>query len=192
MRGHMVSLAAVFATAGLVCAIVAIGISSVSGTPEGSVLAAPLPGGGAAHSSGSLPACSLAPVGGARRLRVGGACSGALPGGFACVRSEELLSLSLRRRIDARNVFYLTVSVPDFAGPGVYPESQAFAQIFGPATAPRWTARKALVVVEPDGSIELGRAFLGPEPATPAAGFVALRGQARCSAGRVGLGARRH
>jgi hypothetical protein len=192
MSRHWISLAAVLAAAGLVIAIVAIGVSSASGTPAGSVLAAPLPVGGAARPPVPLTACSFAASGGTSAIRVSGACSGRLTGAFACVKSGEFLALSLRRPLGARNVFYLTIVVPDFAGPGVYPESEAFAQIFGRANAPRWTDRKLLIVVDPAGSIELGRTVLAPEPGTPTAGRLTVVGQARCSADLVpGVGVRR-
>jgi hypothetical protein len=192
MSRHLISLAAVLAAAGLVIAIVAIGVSSASGTPAGSVLAAPLPVGGAARPPVRLIACSFTPAGGTSAIRVGGACSGKLTAAFACVRSGEFLALSLRRQLRAGDAFYLTIVVPDFVGPGVYPESEAFAQIFGIANAPRWTDRKLLVVVDPTGSIELGRTVLAPEPGTPTAGRLTVVGQARCSADLVpGLGVRR-
>jgi hypothetical protein len=191
MRRHLISLAAVLAAAGLVVAIVAIGVSSASGTPAGSVLAEPLPVGGAARSPVRVTACSFAPAGGTSAIRAGGACSGRLTGAFACVKSGEFLALSTRRPLGARNVFYLTIVVPDFVGPGVYPESEGFAQIFGPANAPRWTDRNLLVVVDPTGSIELGRTVLAPEPGTPTVGRLTLVGQARCSADLAGSGVRR-
>jgi hypothetical protein len=183
MRRHLISLAAVLAAGGLVVAIVMIAVSSASGTPEGSVLAAPAPVDGGASPSVSVPACMLAPGGGPNTIRVSGACSGILTGASACVRSPELLAFSLRRSLGVRNAFYLTVVVADYVGPGVYPESEAFAQIVGPAVSPRWTDRKVLVVIEPAGAIELGRSFLAPEPGTPAAGWITLRGQTRCSSG---------
>jgi hypothetical protein len=185
MSRHLISLAAVLAAAGLVIAIVAIGVSSASGTPAGSVLAAPTPVGGATRPPGSLTACSFAAAGGTRAIRVGGACSGRVTGAFACVKSGEFLALSLRRPLGGRNAFYLTIVVPDFVGPGVYPESEAFAQISGRTNAPRWTDRKLLVVVDPAGAIELGRTVLAPEPGTPTAGRLTLVGQGRCSADLV-------
>jgi hypothetical protein len=191
MRRHVISLAAMLAAAGLVVAIVAIGVSSASGTPEGSLLATPAPVDGAAPPSGPLPPCSLAPAGGTSGIRVTGACSGRLTGAFACVKNGDVLALSLRRPLGARNVFFLTVVVPDYVGPGVYPESEGFAQIVGPAASPRWTDRTLLVVVEPTGAIELGRSFLAPEPGTSAARWLTLRGQARCSADFAGFGIRR-
>jgi hypothetical protein len=192
MRRHALSLLALLSAAGLAVAIVAIAVSSASGTPEGSVLAAPPPARGAVPSPESLPACSLARGRTPARVRVDGACSVGFRGAFECVRSPDVLALTMRRAINPRAAFYVTLVVDDYAGPGVYPESKAFAQISGRPNVPRWSGRTALVVVEPSGSVELGRTYLAPEPATPATGYLALRGQSRCSERDAALGVKPH
>jgi hypothetical protein len=74
------------------------------------------------------------------------------------------------------------VLIPDYTGPGGYPESEAFAQITGPAESSRWTLRDAITSVSPNGTVALGRFVLRPEPGTPATGRLSMTGRAACAA----------
>ena len=71
---------------------------------------------------------------------------------------------------------------PELAGEGRYEEGQAYAQIVGPASTPRWTSRAVEVRVDATGAIELERAVLAPEPGTSARGSITLAGRAACAA----------
>jgi hypothetical protein len=191
VKPHLLTLAAIAAFAGLVVAVVAVAVSSASGTPSGSVLAGPSPGGGAQVRRLPPPACSLRSGDGPSAIPVSGACTGRLTAEFRCVKSGEFFALSIRRPLGRGHVFYLTVLVPDFTGPGGYPESEAFVQIIGPANPPRWTRRDAITRVSPAGSVELGRFLFAPEPGTPATGKILLHGHAACARPDRGLVAAR-
>ncbi len=181
MKRHVLSLAAVLACAALAGVIVAIAVSSASGTPGGSMLPTPRLGGGSAPPSVSVPACSVAGSRGASDIAVSGVCTGRLKDTFACVKGGGALALSVRRPLGGRAVFYLTVVISDYLGPGPYPEAEAFAQIVGPPSTLRWTDRDVLTRVDPSGAVELGRAALHAERGTPATGTIRLYGHAACS-----------
>jgi hypothetical protein len=92
-----------------------------------------------------------------------------------------LLALSLDRRFGTRGqTFYLTIAIPDFDGPGPYPEGAAVAQVTGLGNVSRWSNRELRIHVAADGSVELGRAALAPELGTPASGRLTIAGRARC------------
>jgi hypothetical protein len=181
VRRHLLTLAAILAFAGLVVAVVVVAVSSASGTPEGSVLAGPSPRGGAGVDHLPPPACSLRGAEGPSSIPVSGVCTGRLTGAFRCVRGEDFLALSISQPLSRGDVFHLTVLVPDFTGPGGYPESEAFLQIIGPADPPRWARRDAITSVSPEGTVELGTFLFAPEPGTPATGKILLHGHAACA-----------
>jgi hypothetical protein len=187
VKRHLLTLAAIVAFAGLVAAVVVVAVSSASGTPGGSVLGAPSPRGGPQVRHLPPPACSFEIADGPSAIPVSGACRGRLTGEFRCVKSEELFSLSIRRPLGKGNVFYLTVLIPDYTGPGGYPESEAFISIIGPADPPRWTRRDAITAVSPEGFVELGTFLFKPEPGTPASGKILLTGRAACAKPDRGL-----
>ena len=186
MRRHLLTLAAILAFAGLVVAVVVVAVSSASGTPGGELAAASGSTGPGVHGV-PPPACSLAGGDGPSSIPVSGVCHGRLTGEFRCVRNPEFFALSIRRPLAGPNVFYLTVLIPDYTGPGGYPESEAFLQIIGPAHPPRWTRRDAITAVNPEGSVELGTFHFRPEPGTPATGEILLHGHAACAKADRGL-----
>src|SRR5439155_18777543 len=108
----------------------------------------------------AVRACSLTGPHGPSVVAVSGACSGRLHDTFACVKGGGVLALSVRRPLGGKADFYLTVVIPDFLGPGAYPEAEAFAQVVGPLDALRWSDRDVITRVDPTGSVELGRAIL--------------------------------
>jgi hypothetical protein len=186
MKPRLLTLAAIGAVAGLVVAVVAVAVSSASGTPGGG-LAAPSPGPGSGVRPLPPPACSLPSADGPSAIPVLGVCVGRLTDEFRCVRGAEFFALSIRRPLGEGNVFYLTVLIPDYTGPGGYPESEAFIQIIGPADPPRWTRRDAITSVSPAGTVELGTFLFAPEPGTPASGKILLTGRAVCARPDRGL-----
>jgi hypothetical protein len=181
VKRYLLPLTTLLACAGAAAAIVAIAVSSASGTPGGSELATPRPSGGSPPAHVAIPPCRLAASGGASDITVSGACTGRLTETFACARNGGLFALSVRRPLAGRNVFYLTIVIPDFVGPGGYPEAEAFGQIVGPPNTPRWTDRDVAVRLDPTGSAEVARTLLHAEPGTPATGRIILLGHAACS-----------
>jgi hypothetical protein len=177
------TLAAALGVAVLVATITLLAVSSAGGTPEGAGLA-PSPAVPARpRVAPSVPACVLPGGRGPSAVPVTGVCTGHLRGTFACLaRLHEELTLSIRRPIGHGRVFNLTIVIPEYIGPGGYPESEAFAQITGTAHVPRWTHRETLTRVDPAGFVELGRTVLTPEPGTPAAGRILVIGHAECGA----------
>jgi hypothetical protein len=180
MKPHLLTLAAIGAFAVLVVTVVVVGVSSASGTPGGG-LAASSPRAGLPVRGLEPPACLLPSAGGPSSITATGVCKGKLQGEFRCVRSEDVLAVSIRRPLGGQNVLYLTILVPDYIAPGGYPESEGFMQIIGPADPPRWTTRDAITRVDPDGSLEVGTFLFKPEPGTPATGKILLRGHAVCA-----------
>jgi hypothetical protein len=186
VKPHLLPLAALGALAALVVAVVAVAISSASGTPGGG-LAPPSKRAGTGVPRLQPPACVLRGADGPSAIPVSGVCTGRLTGEFRCVKTGDFFALSIRRPLGGRNVFYLTVLIADYLAPGGYPESEGFAQIIGPADPPRWTRRDAITRVSPDGSVDLGRFLLAPEPGTPATGKILLSGHAACASPDRGL-----
>jgi hypothetical protein len=187
MRRSLLMLGALAALAGLAAAIVAVATSSASGTPGGSALGVPSRTGGHAVQHVPTPPCSLGSVPGPSAVAVRGVCSGKLTGEFRCARTSESFALSISRPLNGGNVFYLTILVADFTGPGGYPESEGFAQVIGPAIPPRWTRRDAITRVNADGTVELGVFRFAPEVGTPATGRFTLTGHAVCAEAERGL-----
>ena len=181
MRPRPSTVAAAIAFAALVVAIVVVARSSASGTPGGARIAAATPRQGVGVAEGTLTDCALPRGGGPSRIPLTGVCTGTLTAAFTCARSTEELALTIRRPLGGRNVFYLTILIPDFTGPGGYPESEAFVQVTGPPNALRWSRRDAITRVDPDGTILLGRFVFAPEPGTPATGQIRLHGRAACA-----------
>ena len=130
----------------------------------------------------TVPGCSLAAAGSASAIRVSGTCSGRLTGAFTCTKEAELLALSIKRSFGRQGrAFYLTLVVPDFAGPGAYSDVAAVAQITGLRNVSRWSNRALHLRVGANGAVELDRTALAPEPGTPANGRLTLRGRASCA-----------
>jgi len=187
VKRHLLTLAAIVALAAVVVVIVVVAVSSASGTPGGGALGAPAVRSGPAVRRLPSPTCSFGSADGPSAIEVSGECTGKLTGEFRCVRNEEFFGLSIRRPLGRRDAFYLTVLIPDYAGPGGYPESEGFVQIIGPAEPLRWTRRDAITRVNGDGSVELGRFPFAPEPGTAATGKILLHGHAACAAVDRGL-----
>ena len=175
-------LVALLGVAVLAATITLLAVSSAGGTPSGSELAPDPPAATGPRVAPAVPACVLPKTGGPSRVPVTGVCRGGLRGEFSCLaRLHEELTMSIRRPIGHGRVFNLTIVIPDYIGPGGYPESEAFAQITGAAHVPRWTHRDTITRVDPSGFVELGRTVLRPEPGTPAAGRMLVLGHAVCA-----------
>src|SRR5919201_6583108 len=91
------------ACAGLAAVIVAIAVSSASGTPRGSLVASPRLTGGAPLADPPLPSCSMSGSRGASELAFRGVCTGRLQETFACLRRLDELALSVRRPLGGRD-----------------------------------------------------------------------------------------
>jgi hypothetical protein len=174
--------AAIPAGAGLVAVIAFTAVSSADGAPRGSVLASPAKVAPTLIQQVLLGDCSTAGGAGPSSVRVNGPCGGLLTGRFACVRAGEFQAISIRRPVGRGRVFYLTIVISEFEGPGEYSQDVASAQVTGPVNSPRWTSlgSRIAIHVTRDGVFELGQGVLLPEPGTPASGVIALEGRAVC------------
>jgi hypothetical protein len=167
------------AAGALTAAIVTTAIVGASGAPTQSVLVQRLP---ASPVEVSAPSCSLASTGTASAIRVAGVCGGRLTGAFTCVERAKLLALSIDSPFGRRGqAFELTIVISDRVGSGRDSEAGAVAQVTGLGNVSRWSNRKLRVRVAPNGSVELSRSVLAPEPGTPATGELVLRGRAACA-----------
>ncbi len=179
MRPQPITVAAAVAVTTLAGVIVATAITGASGAPARSVLVNRL---SAAPVAMSAPSCSLASGGTTSAVRVSGVCEGLITGAFTCVERAKLLGLSIESPFGRRGqAFQLTVVVSESAGAGTKSEAAAVAQITGLGNVSRWSNRKLTVRVGPNGSVELDRSVLAPEPGTPATGRLTLRGRAACA-----------
>ena len=179
-----ITAAAILGVLLLAAVIVQVARSSADGTPAGSVLVVPATIATDDPVPIPQPACVLAgPAGDAdpdQAVVVSGACEGSLSGTFTCVEGDETQYLSTARPLEERGKLVVTIVVPDYDGPGRYPESAVYAQVSGTEVAPRWANRKVPLRVDQDGSVDLHGAVIAPEPGTPAEGDITLTGQARC------------
>jgi hypothetical protein len=173
---------AIISTAGLVALIAFTAVSSSDGAPRGSVLAAPAKVLPTLIDAEALGDCTTTGGAGPSSIRMSGSCSGLLTASFGCVRAGDLQAISIRQRAGRGLVFYLTIVIPEFEGPGHYSQDVASAQVIGPANTPRWTTSGSHIAIEvtPDGVFELGQGVLLPEPGTPATGVITLEGRAVC------------
>jgi hypothetical protein len=192
VRRHLLTFAAIAASAGLVVAVVVVAVSSASGTPGGTALGGPSPRAVVRVRQLPVPTCVFQGGRGPSAVSVSGECSGELKGEFRCVKSGDGMSVSIRRLLSEGNVFYLTFLVPDYRRPGRYPETEAVIQIIGPPNPPRWSVREAIAeeaisIVRADGSVELGTFAFEPEPGTPAMSAMLLQGHATCAVADRGL-----
>jgi hypothetical protein len=121
--------------------------------------------------------------GGPSSVRLDGPCAGRLTGAFTCVNEGETQGLAIRRRLADGSAFYLTITIPEFEGPGDYSQDDAAAQVIGPADVPRWTSLGFGIAIRATaaGVFDLGETTLLPEPGTPATGVITLSGRAACA-----------
>ena len=179
MRPQTITVAAALAVMTLAGVTVATAITGAHGAPARSMLVKRIP---AAPIVVSAPFCSLPSGGTTSAIRVGGVCRGRLTGAFTCVERGKLLGLSIDSPFGRRGqAFHLTIVISNSAGSGTYSEAAAVAQITGLGNVSRWSNRRLRVRVGPNGSVELVRSALAPEPGTPATGRLTLRGRASCA-----------
>ena len=178
MRPQAITVAAIVGVAILVAAIVTTAITGASGAPTRSVRVGRIP---PAPVEVSAPPCSLAGAGTTSAIRLGGVCDGRLTGDFTCVERGKLLALSIDRPFGRRGqAFHLTVVIPDSSGAGRSSDAGAVAQVTGLGNVSRWSNPKLRASVGANGTVELARSVLAPEPGTPATGELTLRGRAAC------------
>jgi hypothetical protein len=100
---------------------------------------------------------------------------------FACLAATDDLYLSAKVWVDPHRVFYLTVNVESFKGPGHYNQAQLYAQLAGSAGVQRWSQRAAAVDVHADHSVRVPAAQLDAEPGTGSTGIITISGDAGCT-----------
>jgi len=182
VRIDRLSAAAVIATVGLAGLVAFLANSSADGAPNGVLLTQSPKVADPPLAGVDFGGCRTAGSSGTGSLVVSGTCAGKLDGAFTCVNEGEDEALSIRRPVANGDVFYLTIVIPEFEGPGNYWQDEVTAQLVGPRNTPRWTNLDYGIQIDAThpGVYDLGQGVLLPQPGTPASGVITVRGRAVC------------
>jgi len=188
MKGERVLIGALAVTAAvLVIAIVVVarGSSKASSTPNvltgsprvvGAITTVPIVTGSRCDVGASKGG-----NGGPSAVTVAGPCTGVLRLAFGCVALADDLYMTARQPLDPTRIFYLTINVETYRGPGhAYQGAQADVQLTDPVGVQRWSNRAFSVQVGADNSTRFGPVELDTELGTGASGTITIAGMASC------------